>query len=92
MKLIKVLMLELTKRDGWHPDAKYYAQDKCGRICAYREIPVKCNSGDCYTYSNMIGFSNNADFFAKKAEDWDVSIISKNDYYSCLKQIINNNV
>lgn len=92
MKLIKILMLELVKRDGWHPDAKYYVQDKCGRICAYSELPIKSKSGDCYTYSNMVGFFNNSDFFAKKSEDWDTTIISKNEYYKILKQIVNNKI
>lgn len=78
MKFIEVLYNALSKRGGWYEDAKYYAQDKTGRITAYGDEPTLRNT--YYVSSTFLGYLSNTDFLSTKSSDWNTQIISKEQF------------
>lgn len=88
MKLIDILVRELPKRGGWPDGAEYFVQDSDGKAKHGKKMEELSEPDSCYGVWHR-GTSSGSDlpvFELDKSEDWNKSIVTREQYEAALSE------
>lgn len=84
MKLIDLLVQELSKRDGWPRYAYQAAQDYNGTVYFYTEGRIEQSSGVWKLTNSSVKFLAASRFNVELAEDYQTAIVTREQYEAAL--------